>query len=112
MKLFRTILFFITLVTTSHLMANDKPIERRVTCVLKDDNENITHIGGDWGITSAEEAIIEIQNKEFKYYVDCNGKHKVKVKVKKGKNGLYLKSRADGRKCNNLDHQPSCDDNA
>lgn len=93
-------------------IANNRSKEMKVTCILNDGKGNITHIGGNWGLRSAKDAIDDIESGKVKYFVDCNGQHRVKVEVKYDKNPPYLKTVPDGRECNNLDHLPSCSDNS
>ena len=80
-------------------------ISRQVTCINKNDRlsrwESITYIGGDWGKTSQPQAIREIEDGTYSYYVNVRG-NKVKVIVAVHSGNKYLKTEADTTTVDNL----------
>lgn len=80
--------------------------KRQVTCATKDGHGRITHIGGDWGTISSDEAIRNIESGKFHYYSICKGKP-VKIVVISGKI-KYLRTVPNNKLCDNLDVLPNC----
>lgn len=81
-------------------------ISRRVTCINKTDrqsrHERISHIGGDWGKVTQSEAINQILNGTYHYYVLVNG-YSTDVIVEENFLGhKYLKTVADTTIVDNL----------
>lgn len=83
----------------------------QVTCINKEVQERISHIGGisngtHWKLTEAE-AIRSIEKGSNQFYVNVHGQP-VEVIVAVLKNRKYLKTAADGEVSNNLLNLPEC----
>jgi hypothetical protein len=87
----------------------------RIRCINKSDRynpyERITHVGGGtpgnrWRQTQ-EQTIREIENNEYGYYVEEDGKS-VDVIVATHSGNKYLKTKADGVQPDNLLSLPEC----
>lgn len=78
---------------------------KQVTCINKKDrtdpHERITHIGSTGWRHTSEDAIKNIENGTYEYYVSKNG-HDVKVKVATRNGRKYLKTESDGDSPDNL----------
>jgi len=84
--------------------------ERRVKCVTKNANGVITQIGNSgeaWSPRSEANAITDIENGYYSYYVNEDGT-KTAVRVVQGATRKFLETTADKTKKNNLDNLPSC----
>ena len=85
-------------------------IERKVIKSRKDLNGNITAIcnpGEWWSPKTSSEAIKEIEEKLYSYYVTVNNQN-VDIKVIYGNSGKYLRTDPDKTTKNNLDDLPDC----
>ena len=82
--------------------------ERKVTCTCKDEDGNITCLGGLWGEVTKDEAIDQIEAGTHHYYVDGEGSGTVDVHVVPGHVPPYLRTDPDGTPQNNLDELPDC----
>ena len=83
-------------------------MSRRVTCITKDARlDRISHIGGEWGKVTEEEAIAQISNDPDSYYVQA-GFNKVKVIIGDRLGRAYLKTEIDGTRADNLLSLPNC----
>jgi len=83
---------------------------RQVKCINKKEHHNpyerITHIGGDWGKISSDQAIQDIKADPHSYYVSVGNSVWVVVATKNGRE--YLKTANDGENPNNLLSLPEC----
>lgn len=86
-------------------------IDRRVTKTRKDDDGDITALcntGEWWSPRSKEDAISDIDSKNYRYYVK-SGNDEVDIHVvKHPKYGRYLRTNPDRTTGNNLDDLPDC----
>jgi hypothetical protein len=82
--------------------------DRKVICTCKDDNGNITCMGGSWGQVSKDDAIRQIEVGTHRYYVDGANGTEVDVHVVPGHNPPYLRTDPDGTPTNNLDELADC----
>ncbi len=81
--------------------------DRRVKKTGKDSDGDITSLCGDWGKTLKADAIRQIDNSTYNYYVEESGyKSAVHTYTENGKK--HLKTYADGTSKNNLDNLPNC----
>lgn len=89
-----------------HIMA-----KRRVRCVTKDRDDDITHIGHNgqsWSRQTVAAAVKDIDDGVHQYYVDECG-HETMIETVHPQNGKpYLRTVADGYSANNLDNLSSC----
>ena len=80
-------------------------ISRQVKCINKTDRTNryerISHIGGEWGKIIESEAITQIENGTFDYYVQV-GLSKAKVIISTHLGRKYLKTESDTTLVDNL----------
>lgn len=85
--------------------------DRRVTKSGKDRDGDITklcHEGQPWSPRSKSDAIRDIRLKHHRYYVEEDGT-RAYIDVATHPNGhLYLRTRGDSSKANNLDSLPDC----
>jgi len=83
---------------------------RKVTHSRKDEDGDITHIGNlsaTWNIISKAQAIKDIENKDYRYYVNEAGyESEVYVYTKNG--NKHIKTTSDSTSKNNLDNLPNC----
>jgi hypothetical protein len=77
-----------------------------ITCVVKDDKNNITHVGIPTLITE-QDAIKRVTNGE-EFYVVRPGTPKVKVGVRPKTKPEYLVTDSDGERLNNLTNLRRC----
>ena len=85
-------------------------IERKVKCVKRDEDGDITHIGNRgewWSPRKKADAIRDIESENYSYYVMVNYK-KVNIHVVDGSTGKYLRTDPDATTKNNLDDLPDC----
>ena len=84
-------------------------VRRRVRCVTRDDDGDITHIGNTavWGKRTVAEAIKDIQGATYSYYVKEDGHSSDVIAVPKD-NPTYLRTTPDGHDENNLDNLDDC----
>ena len=85
-------------------------IERQVTQSKKDSSGDITAICNPaewWSPKTSSEAIKEIEEKLYGYYVMVDNQ-KVKIVVVDGVTGKYLRTDSDKTTINNLDELPDC----
>ena len=85
-------------------------IERKITHTKKDSYGNILVIcspGEWWSPKSTDEAIMEIEEFLYQYYVIV-ASQKVEIKVINGSTGKYLRTDPDKTTKNNLDDLPHC----
>lgn len=85
--------------------------KKQVTCINKTNRssayERISHIGGDGWKHTSDDAIKNIENGTFNYYV-AKGGHEVKVIVATRNGTKYLKTENDGDSPDNLLSLPEC----
>lgn len=84
---------------------------RQITCINKsnrtDPHDRITHVGGSgWKVTQPQ-AISDINNGTWSYYVSVSGQS-VEVIVAERNGNKYLKTKNDGEQPNNLLSLPEC----
>lgn len=85
-------------------------VERKITHTKKDSFGNILAIcspGEWWSPKSTDEAIMEIEEYLYLYYVNVD-RQKVDIKVINGSTGKYLRTDPDRTTKNNLDDLPDC----
>lgn len=86
-------------------------IRRQVKCINKTDrynrHEKIRNIGGDWGKVSEAEAITQIRNGSFSYYVNV-GVYTANVIIADYMGRPYLKTDRDTTTQDNLLSLPEC----
>lgn len=83
---------------------------RRVRCVTRDHNGDITAIGNAtevWRRRSLNEAIDDISLRGYSYYVE-EKYPAVNVRVVDGKYRKHLQTVSDSKDPNNLDNLPTC----
>ena len=84
-------------------------MERKVNRSGKDRDGDIIRLCGDlWGSVSKADAVRQIENGSYTYFVQQPGTARVDVTVVKGPYGKYLRTTADSRSANNLDNLPNC----
>jgi hypothetical protein len=78
---------------------------RQIKCITKTNrsspHERISHVGGDWGKITTDEAIRLIENDTYNYHVKV-GFSDAKVIVAKHEGNKYLKTVADTTYVDNL----------
>lgn len=89
----------------------------RITCINKSDrynaHESITSIGGvnpdgnRWK-RSQQQAVADIENGTYQYYVLVNGSAVNVIVAKSASGNKYIKTTADGEQPNNLLSLPEC----
>ena len=85
-------------------------VDRRVTRSRKDSDGEITALcgpGAGWSPRNKQDAIRDIEAREYSYYVDMAG-YRIDVQVVQGPNGKYLRTTADPESANNLDNLDDC----
>ena len=83
---------------------------RKVTRSRKDRDGDITALcsGENWSPRLKRDAIDDIENNRYSYYVDVSGTGPVDIHVVRGSNGKYLRTDPDRTSRNNLDDLPDC----
>lgn len=76
---------------------------RKITKVQKDDNDNITHVGGSGFMDPIATAIYNIESGKVDY--TTGSVTNPNVHVVHGKTKDYLRTNADGTSLNNLDNK-------
>lgn len=82
-------------------------MKRRVICVKKDRDGDITHVGNPsqhWSPRSLQDVINDIKYGRYSYYVSVGG-YNVDIHVVDNR---YLRTNPDGKGRNNLDDLPNC----
>lgn len=86
-------------------------MSRLVKCINKRDrqsrHERISHIGGDWGRITEDEAIRQIKADPAAYHVRV-GTNDVRVIIAKHEGREYLKTESDTTTRDNLLSLPDC----
>ena len=83
-------------------------IEYEITCVRKDDNGKITHVGFGGGTYEVSEVVERIKSRNDYFYTYKDGK-KARVYRKQSTLGnWFLTTDPDSTKENNLDFLPPC----
>ncbi len=85
-------------------------IQRKVTSTRKDDDGDITALCNPsewWSPRSKADAISDIENEDYGYYVEVGGE-RVSIHVVQGASGKYLRTDPDKTTGNNLDDLPDC----
>lgn len=83
---------------------------RKVTCVNKNKDGDITAIGNQykyWSPVPKDQAIRHIESDIHSYYVNYNG-NIVDIEVVEEVSGKYLRTDPDHTHKNNLDSLPNC----
>ena len=81
---------------------------RRVTCTQKGHYRIITALGGAWGETSKEHAILDIQSNLHRYYVQDRAGRTADVEIVRGIDGDYLRTDQSATCSDNLGSLPDC----